>query len=318
MNRRLPPDVARILERGSFCHVAAETSRGPHVTPLVFALHGGRLWLTTSRGSVKARAWKADPRVAGLVRAGDLSVSFTGDVRTYDALDPGTWGRSLAGAPTLTGAAARFTRKNARFFAGYAVDAKRVPLAWTPPGRVFVEIRPDRAAVLDGAGVAETWGAWERGLDSHPTFRATRAKDDPLAGLPEDVSGSVGRDGAGALAIQGPWGSVVLPVGWVVDAAGLFGALPAAFLELAGAEADARVALTVDHASWWRARNMVGAMAQGAGGFFVLDRLGSGARSAETRVVLAGVDPEGAALVRIEPRRLVWWRGWSSGTVAPS
>jgi len=124
--------------------------------------------------------------------------------------------------------------------------------------------------------------------------------------------------GAGALAIEGRRGSVVLPVGWAVDAAGLFGALPAAVLELAGAEADARVALTVDHASWWRARNMVGAMAQGTAGVFVLDRLDSGARSAETRVLLAGVHPDGAALIRIEPRRLVWWRGWSSGTVAAS
>ena len=60
--------VQQVLEQGPFCAVAATTPRGPHCTPLVFAYSGGRVWLTTSRGSVKARAWKVDPGVAGLVR----------------------------------------------------------------------------------------------------------------------------------------------------------------------------------------------------------------------------------------------------------
>ena len=65
--------VQQVLEDGSFCAVATSTPRGPHCTPLVFASSGGRIWLTTSRGSVKSRAWKADPSVAGLVRHGGLS-----------------------------------------------------------------------------------------------------------------------------------------------------------------------------------------------------------------------------------------------------
>jgi hypothetical protein len=79
--------VQQVLEEGRFCAVATSTPRGPHCTPLVFAYAGGRIWLTTSRGSVKTRAWKVDPAVAGLVRAGDLAVAFTGTVKTYDALD---------------------------------------------------------------------------------------------------------------------------------------------------------------------------------------------------------------------------------------
>ena len=55
----LPMPVRRLLERGAFCHVAATTPAGPHVTPMVFAEAGGRVWVTTSRGSVKARAWRS-------------------------------------------------------------------------------------------------------------------------------------------------------------------------------------------------------------------------------------------------------------------
>jgi len=28
------------------------------------------------------------------------------------------------------------------------------------------------------------------------------------------------------------------------------------------------------------------------------------------------IDPEAGALVRIAPARLVWWKGWSSGSLA--
>jgi hypothetical protein len=56
-------------------------------------------------------------------------------------------------------------------------------------------------------------------------------------------------------------------------------------------------------------------MAQGIGEVFLLDRLRAGGRSAEEMVRRTGADPEGAALVRIRPGRLVWWRGWSSGSV---
>ena len=76
-------DAGRVLPRG---HVAPT---GPHCTPLVFAYSGGRLWLTTSRRSVKTRAWKTDPSAAGIVRHGGLTVAFTGTVKLYDALDPG-------------------------------------------------------------------------------------------------------------------------------------------------------------------------------------------------------------------------------------
>jgi len=311
-----PGEMTRILERGSFCHVATLASRRPHVTPMVFAFSGGRLWVTTSRGSVKTRAWARDAAVAGLVRDGDVALSFVGRAEAFDLLDADTWGRAVRETPALAAATVRFTRKNARFFAGYAVDARHVPLSWTPPGRVFVQISIERAAVVGDEGVRETWGDWPSGLVARERFRASRTGSDSLAGLPVEVRGPLRDRGVGALAILGRGSLVVLPVQWAVDGPMLLAALPEAVVALAGCDSpEVSVALALDRASWWRARRMIGAMVQGTGEVFALERLVSGARSADACAELAGADPHRAALVRIRPGRVVWWHGWTSGTV---
>jgi hypothetical protein len=307
--------VQDVLDRGQFCAVATVTPRGPHCTPLVYASSGARIWLTTSRRSVKASAWRRDPAMAGLVRHEDLAVTFTGTVRTYDALDRRTWAAAVAGATSIARATAAFSAKNARFFAGYAIDAKQVPFAWTPPGRVFVGIDLERTALLDGHGVQEGRGRWGGEPGSHATFRKTKGAD-PLALVPDDVAGPIGTEGEGALAVVGERGLVVLPVRWRADPAGLFAALPADTLALAGVGGDAQVALTVDAPSIWRARDMVGAMFQGEASFFVADVVGSGATS--LRSLAGSLSPTADAIVRVRPERVVWWRGWSSGSVEAS
>ena len=304
--------VQEVLEQGPFCAVATTTPRGPHLTPLVFAYSGGRVWLTTSRGSVKARAWKADRGIAGLIRHGDLAVTFTGTVKTYDALDRATWGAAVAGATSIARATGTFSKKNARFFAGYAFDARQVPLAWTPPGRVFVGVDLERTALLDEDGVQEGRGRWGGSALSHATFRRSSAGADPLAVLPSDIGAVLGRSGEGSLAVAGARGPVVLPVRWLAEEHALYAALPAETLALAGAGLDAPVALTVDRASAWRARDMVGAMIQGTGASYLLHDVGSGAKSA--RSLASALHPAADALVRIAPERLVWWNGWSSGS----
>jgi hypothetical protein len=304
--------VQTVLEHGPFCAVAAATPRGPHCTPLVFAYSGGRVWLTTSRRSVKARAWKADPSVAGLVRHGELAVTFTGTVKLYDALDRNTWGAAVAGATSIARATTTFSRKNARFFAGYAFDARQVPFAWTPPGRVFAGVELERTALLDEDGIQEGRGRWGGEAGSHATFRRSKGGEDPFAGLPHDVREELGRTGQGTLTIAGSGGQVVLPVRWLADDTALYAALPADTLALADADPEAAAALTLDKASAWRARDMVGAMAQGSASFFVGDDLGSGAKTA--RQLASSIHGSADALVRLAPTRLVWWKGWTSGS----
>jgi nitroimidazol reductase NimA-like FMN-containing flavoprotein (pyridoxamine 5'-phosphate oxidase superfamily) len=309
----VPAPVRAILERGAFCHVGARTPAGPHVTPMVFAAAGGAVWVTTSRGSVKARAWRADPRVAGSVRDGDRAVAFAGAVTTYDLLEPESWGRSLSHGPPLALAGARFTSKNARFFAGYAVDAHQVPFAWMPPGRVFAEIHIERSAVLEAGRVASAWGEWGDALEGVERFRAARAGDPVLSSVPGQPLGS---EGVGALGLETAGGPVVLPVGWAAEGGGLYAVLPGETLALAEAKGTPRVALAIDRPSTWRAREMVGAMVRGEGEIAVASRLATGARSAARIARLAGLEDAGAAIVRVRPASVVWWHGWTSGTVS--
>ncbi|HEX6330346.1 MAG TPA: pyridoxamine 5'-phosphate oxidase family protein [Actinomycetota bacterium] len=313
------PEAARaVLDRGDFCHVAASTPLGPHVTPTVFSVAGGRIWITTSRRSVKARALRDDPRVAGLVRAGPDEVVFTGEAAAHDVLDPSSWTRSALRAPFVSVAAVRFTRKNARFFAGYAVDAGHVPLAWTPPGRVFVELAVRRLALLRSGRPVRTWGEWPRSeVPTGERFRAARAGEPALARLPEEVAHALPGGGAAALAVLGAEGPVVLPAAWTAQGAALYAVPTEEALALAAPPSAGvpAVALGMDRPSSWRARHMLGAMVRGPATIHVPRRLTSGTRSALAVASATSVEGEDVAIVRVRPERFVWWHGWTSGTV---
>jgi hypothetical protein len=294
---RIPLPAGRLLDAGELCYVAAPAAV-PHVTPMVFALAGGRLWVTTSRRSLKARFWRTDPRYAGLVRAGSTALIITGTATTHDAL-----------------ASARFTRKNARFFAGYAFDAHKVPLAWTPPGRVFVELEIERSALVEG-DVVHRRGEWPTRMASRDGFRASRAGRAAFEAIPGPVREAVGTVGAGALAVEGGNGPVVLPARWTVDGAALYAVVSERILSLGVVtRASIPVALCIDRPSTWRAREMVGVIARGEGEIHVVERLQSGATSAGAVVRAAGGERD-PVVVRIRASQYVWWRGWHSGTVS--
>jgi hypothetical protein len=289
---------------------------------VVFALSGGRLWVTTARSSVKARALEADLRVAGLVRDGDVAVAFRGRARTYDALDPLTWPAAAVRAPSLTRAAARFTLKNLRFFAGYAVDARQVPLSWTPPGRVFVRIDLDAGQVLMDGQVVDGWGDWGSRITSPATFGSLsrhRSIDLRAPAVVREAVGLPRSRGEGAVALEAsPAGPLtVLPARWRrVATEGAFDvALTRDVAALAETgRPEVRTALTMDHADQWRASLMRGVLLQGSGAVFDPRAIRSGRRSLQERLrLMAGPSAEDSVLVRIRPSRVVWWQGWSSG-----
>ena len=315
MTEPVPAPVRELLARGSFCHVATSTRHGPHVTPMVFAEAGDRVWVTTSRGSVKARAWMQDPRVGGLVRVGDRAAIFTGTAATYDLLDPESWGRSFRESPVIALAATRYTRKNARFFAGYAVDANHVPLAWTPPGRVFAELRIERSAMVEDGRIVRAWGEWGDLVAGVERFRVPRAGAGPFDAVEPRIREELGASGEGALALATDDGPVVLPAAWLADGPGIYATLPVEVLEAAGSAPVVPSALCIDRPSSWRARAMVGAMLRGSARIAIADALTSGARSAQRLSRAAGADPASTAVVGIDAERVVWWRGWDSGTV---
>jgi hypothetical protein len=318
-----------VLDRAVLCHLAVPTPHGPHVTPAVFVLDGGRVWVTTSRSSVKARSWRADPSVAGLAEGEGLVVAFRGRARLYDALDPRSWVEAALSGPAVPRAAVRFAAKNARFFLGYALDAARLPPAWAPPGRVLVGIDLLAGRVVragDGAEVAR-WGEWTEGAAYRRSFAPARRPPGraPDRRAPRSVREAVGTGGRGVVAVQGPAGPAVLPAGWRRNVAeGTFeAALPRALFELSGAGAAGPAALAASRLSPWRASGMRGLLVQGRGEAFAPGPTVRGVRALRSRLAslapLLGGDTgprggQGLVLLRLRPHRVVWWEGWASGS----
>jgi hypothetical protein len=322
MSGRLPAAARRALQDGALSYVAVRTPHGPHLTPVVFVLDAGHLWVTTARTSVKARTWRDDPEIAGLVRTDDVTVAFRGMVRTYDALDPLSWPAAAVAGPRLVRAATRFSLKNARFFAGYAVDARRVPLAWTPPGRVFARIELAAGRVLEDADqlAREGWGWWRASpVEARASYRALPPAGGVALRIPREIRRVVGSNGEGVMAFATSAGITALAVRWrrVAREDSFEAVVPLSSLALAGTPARPFAALTIDHASTWRASEMTGVLLQGPSEVFVPGTTRSGRAALHRRIeTVWGPDvPARPALVRLRPLRAVWWEGWSSGTV---
>jgi hypothetical protein len=324
VTRRIPPSARTVLDEGVLCHLAVSTPNGLHCTPVAFVLDGGRLWITTSRSSVKALAWRRDPTVAGLVQAGELAVAFRGRIRTYDALDPLSWPAAAVAGPRLASAAARYTLKNARFFAGYAVDAGRVPLAWSPPGRVFggVELSAGRVLAPDTGAVVDGWGEWPAGPVYEPIYAPLGRSPSLDRRVPASVRDAVGSSGRGALAFKSNGVLTVLPVAWRRRTAeGSYEAgLPEGFVRLACTERRTPAALTISRTASWRASEMAGMLLQGSAQLYVLGRLSRGTGRVRRRLDATWPGPVGgeAVLARLRPSRVVWWEGWTSGNARTS
>lgn len=314
---RIPAAARDILGAGTLCYLAARTKEGLHTTPVVFVLDGDRLWATTARRTVKARAWKRDRTAAGLVRLDDRAVTFRGRVTLYDALDPRTWPASLLRGPALARASTRFTVKNARFFAGYARDARRVPLSWTPPGRVVVSVDLEAGSVLDATQgkVEERWGTWGDGVEARATFRKTSRSRPPEAGVPSDLRRTLGVAGPGALGVEGAVGPVVLPVRWARSEGSHYAVLARPFLALAEVGEDVPAALVLDRASAWRAARMRGILLRGDAQVYLPDRVRAGREALLAHAERTGPLPSEPAVLRLRTRTAVWWEGWASGTV---
>jgi hypothetical protein len=170
--------------------------------------------------------------------------------------------------------------------------------------------------------VVARWGSGrKRASESATSFRQTKVTGDAFAAVPDEVARAVGSQGDCALGLAPSAAAEVapiLPARWSLDEHGLFVAARSELIDLVGgARRGGAVGVTVDHASSWRASDMAGVLVQGEAKAFVAEHLRSGARSAGERLRRMGAGLEDWTLMRVSPHRLVWWHGWSSGTVRP-
>ena len=155
------PRVASVLAEARQAHVAVETTKGPHVTPQLYALDGDEVWFFAAASTVKAKALRRVPRAGVLVRAGTSSVALVGTVARFDPADPGSLVEGRAGLPHAARALAGYAVRNAPDLMGFARDAlhRRVGRL-VPARRVLFRLTPDAVALLEDDAVVERAGTW--------------------------------------------------------------------------------------------------------------------------------------------------------------
>lgn len=274
------PAIAGPLAEGRQAYVAIATERGPHVTPELYAVAGGRLWFFAGLGTLKARTLPRHPTVAVAVAAGARTVVVTGRVASFH---PAALPRHAPTPATLLaapGAVARYSLRNAADLAGFAVDFATGKLGRRlPEPRVLFAVTPERVALLDGFAVQGRWGDWP-------------------GGNADDATGEPVHEGAGAVAAlaYGDNGSL-LAAPARVDETGQRTQVPAALLDLAGVGAAAEVAVVVDDYGKPGPAAKRGVMLRGTG---------------EVRRDDTG------AWIDLDPERVVSWDGVATTTVKAS
>jgi len=294
------PEVAALLAATPYADVAVSTRRGPHVTPAAFAAAHGRLWVVSSRRTVRVRTIRRTGLACALVRNGDRSVVVSGRAAVLSPWPPTEALALAAGVLPAAEAAFRYTLRNLRLvLAGFAADLATGAGDPTVYDRVLVSIDADRGMLVDGDAVLDTWGRWRR--TKRPQRRAPlgqRAEslpdlDDLLAGVPAKPAAALERRDTAALGWLGPTGPIVLPAPGGVEDGGTVQVARRA-LEVASADGRSQACITVHDSDSPRPSEFRGVVLRGEG---VVSRRGAA-----------------RATVHVATERVSWWSGFRAGT----
>jgi hypothetical protein len=281
--------VAEILDEADVVHVAVAAQAGPHVTPAVFDVEGGRLWFVTPRRSVKARVIARRRRVGALVQLGRRAVVIAGRARIVDPLTArGVFSPGLL--LDLPLAAAGYLGRNHRHATGTVRDHEAPTLALS---RVLVSIDVGRLALLDGPAVVDTWGRWDR---TDLLLRGARPPGTApeLSTLPPTLRDLLADDAAVVLGWHSLSGPLALPARWRTTAgAGVLETSGEAMI-LAGAASGSPACVTAER-SRYRLKSKQGVLLTGDG-----------------HARLDGA----VARVTLDTRRATWWIGEEGHTAA--
>jgi hypothetical protein len=290
------PDVATLLAATPYADVAVDTARGPHVTPAAFAAAGGRIWVVSSRRTVRVRSVRRRHHASVLVRSGERSLVVSGNADVLSIWPPSeTVGIVLNSATVARAATAYALRNMGLLLAGFVRDMIAGAGDPTVYDRVLVAIDPERGMLLDGDRLLHGWGRWRR-VGRPRSDRAPRAVpplDELVAALPAAVVDALDRPDTATLGWAAPTGAVALP--------GLHAApdgrvtVPSAALDAAGTAAHAPACVTFHNSESPRPSGFRGVILRGEG-----------------RVVRRGPQRTTVALAA---ERVSWWSGFRAGTV---
>src|SRR5579884_1850374 len=208
------PDVATVLGSTPYADVAVDTARGPHITPAAFAAAGGRLWVVSSRRTLRVRSVRRRHHASVLVRHGSRSVVISGSADVLSFWRPSETVGIVMNSGHVARAAATYALRNSRLLlGGFLRDILAGTGDLTVYDRVLVAIEPERGMLLDGDRLLHTWGRWRRVRT--PEVPRPHAHvpplDDLVAGLPPAVLDALEHPRSASLGWSSPTGAVALP-----------------------------------------------------------------------------------------------------------
>ncbi len=281
------PALAPILAASELAYVVVESKSGPMVTPLLFSVSDGRLWMVMPTASAKISAIGRNPVVGVTIRSGDTTAIVQGDARLVDPLKPQSLLASIPEALRSPRAMGGYVGSNLKHLAGMVGPAALAP-------RTLAAVRPQRVAVDGGA----TGGLWTKGAwTPAPVASETPSSAHPQPALRLlDVPDALGRMTEQTLPVIVGWSTATGPIGlpgsW--DPAGNVARVSPELFARLGAQPVGPGCILFDATVGRRLDGKTGMVVRGGG---------------SARVV-------GDALeISVEPSRISWWQGATAKTV---
>ena len=289
------PDVATVLGSTPYADVAVDTARGPHITPAAFAAAGGRLWVVSSRRTLRVCSVRRRHHASVLVRHGSRSVVISGSADVLSFWRPSETVGIVMNSGHVARAAATYALRNSRLLlGGFLRDILAGTGDLTVYDRVLVAIEPERGMLLDGDRLLHTWGRWRRVRT--PEVPRPHAHvpplDDLVAGLPPAVLDALEHPRSASLGWSSPTGAVALPA-LEATADGQV-QVPLAAFDVTGGARRAAACITFHNSESLRPSGFRGVILRGEGRV---------QRRSATR-----------ATVAVAAERASWWSGFRSGT----
>jgi hypothetical protein len=289
------PDVATLLASTPYADVAVDTRSGPHITPAAFAAAGGRLWLVSSRRTLRVRSVRRRHAASVLVRNGDRALVVSGSADVLSLWPPSETAGLVINSPTVLHAATAYALRNAGLLVnGFVRDFIAGSGDPTVYDRVLVAVEPERGLLLDGDRRVDGWGRWGRVQPATAPRRRNHVPplDDLFGELPPAVLNALDHPETASLGWTCPTGPVVLPA--VPNGAPGRVHVSSAALEAVGAPSSAPACLTFHESGGVRPSSFRGVILRGEG-----------------HVVRRGAQ---RSTVEVRADRVSWWSGYRSGT----
>ena len=199
------PELSSILNGAELAYVGVETSSGTMVTPLLFAVRDGRIWMVMPRSSAKVSAI-ARNRVVGLAAGSPEAMAvLQGDAHVVDPMRPQSLVSSLSETLLSPRAMASYVTGNLDHLAGLLG-----PGALTP--RTAAALRPQRAAAVRSGDDLWTTGDWSAGPSPYDGEAAPQPL--PIEAAPGDLRTLTDQPGPVLVGWATAAGPVVLPGTW--------------------------------------------------------------------------------------------------------